>query len=171
MKQTAFYMLSAVVLLLAMTACSENGDSEEYRSEPPTFSDFTIKNLSDGSNVVHVGDIFVVTANQKKKGRLLYNAQYKWSNSSNFSQKYTKSAIYDNEPFNPTDTIVAQSAGDLKVSFTGKYKVSGNVTTWSSKHGSSYSETFADGKGSATYTVSGILYFDVEAHKTFTILP
>lgn len=171
MKQKVFYLLGIVTLLFTATACSENGNDEEYRSEPPLFSDFTIKNLSDGSDKVHVGDKFVVTAEQRKKGRLIYKAEYTWTNSSNFSQKYKKSVVYDKEPINPSDTLVATSAGALKITFKGKYYNSGNVTVWSNKYGTSFSETFASGQGSATYTTSGILYFDVEAHKTFTILP
>lgn len=170
MKKRKVFTIGLLLPALAfLTACSEDSDSSEYRSEPPVFLNMSIENLSDGSDEVHVGDTFVITGEQDKKGRLIYKAEYGWENSLSFSQTYTSTVIYDNNNVNPTDTLVATSAGSNTVTFTGKYYASGNTSVWSSKYGSSCTIEFEDGSGEGTYTVGGILYFTVVLEKTFTI--
>ncbi len=165
------FILSALALsALAFTACSEHTNDAEYSSEAPRIADLTIQSLNPSHTDVHVGDRFVVTAVQQKKGRLLNRTTYKWTNSASFEQKYTNYTAYDNGNFNPTDTLVATSAGSFKVSFRGDYKTSGsNINTWLKTYGATYTEKLP-GNGSATYNASMSL-FVVTAEKTFEILP
>lgn len=172
MKKT-FLWIGLGLLGLGMAGCSEDSGNEKYRSEPPMFSDMTVKSLSTGESEVHVGDMFVVTAEQKKLGRLLNSTTYTWSisPSENISQKYQQSAIYDQERQNPTDTLIASQAGEYTVTFQARYNASGNTSVWSSRYGYSFSENFADGNGKATYTTGGLLYFAVTAEKKIEVLP
>lgn len=173
MKKTILW-IGVATLCFAFASCSDEANDEKYRSEPPTFSDLTFKTVDTGSETIHVGEKFVVTAEQKKLRRLLNTTTYSWSvtpnSNSQVSQKYVQSVIYDQETQNPTDTLVITEAGDYEITFTARYNVSGNTTVWSSKYGYTYSESFADGNGTATYTTGGLFYFGVTATKSFSVV-
>lgn len=154
-----------------LASCSEDGDNEKYRSEPPMLSDITVTPLSGSNGQIRVGERFVATAVQSKLGRLLNTTTYTWTgNSDNVSHKYESSAIYDNDPHNPTDTLVATQAGTFTLTFTGKYNASGNTQIWAQQKGSSFSESFESGDGKVTYFTGGIFYFTVTATKSVTVV-
>lgn len=146
-------------------------EKENYNSEPPLLKDITIRSLTTGESEVHVGEKFVLTAEQKKKGKLLNATKYTWScDNEAISHKYNTSVIYDQESQNPTDTLIATNAGSYIINFTAKYNASGDTQDWSSKYGSSFSEPFPDNNGKATYTTGGILYYTIQAQKRITVL-
>lgn len=171
MKTKIFYILSTGFLGLILAGCAE--DDEKYRSEPPMIADMVITSLKDGSNEVHVGDRFIVTLQQKKKGLRLNATQYTWnaSPSDDISHRYNRSVIYDQERQDPVDTLIATQSGNYRISFIGKYNASGNTNVWSHKHGATFTESFGDGNGQVTYTTGGILYFTVQAYKNVRVLP
>lgn len=155
---------------VAFAACSEHTNDAEYGSEAPRFSDLTIESLNPAHSEVHVGDRFVVTAVQQKKGRLLNRTNYQWANSASFEQKYTNYTAYDDGNFNPTDTLVATTAGAVTVTFNADYKTSGsNINAWLKKYGAIQTENLP-GNGTITYNAS-MSIFKVKAEKTFNVLP
>ncbi len=154
-----------------LASCSEDTDNPKYQSEPPLISDLTVSVNGQETNTIHVGDKFTVTAVQKQIGRLLYKSNYSWTNDSGFEVEYTGTAVYDNDTKNPTATFTATTAGNCKITFTGRYYAGGQVEGWTSKYGSSYYEEFADKNGRATYTFLGSYQFSVVATKTVTVLP
>lgn len=156
---------------LMLASCSEEGNDDKYRSEPPLLSDITISPLGGEGTEIHVGEKFTATAEQSKAGRLLNTTTYTWSSTPDgLTHKYTTKVIYDNAPANPVDTLVASSPGTYTLTFTGKYNASGNTQVWAQKYGSSFTEQFASGNGKATYVTGGILYFTVTATKTFMVV-
>lgn len=168
MNKSLTFLLAAAAL--SLTSCSDDSDNEKYRSEPPTLSDISVKPLSGNGTQIRVGERFVATAEQSKKGRLLNSTSYSWSCSSdNLSHLYLRSVIYDNENQNPTDTLVATAAGTYTLTFTGTYNASGNTQIWAQKYGSTFTEDFASGDGKVTYTTGGLLRFTVTATKTFKV--
>lgn len=171
MKRINFIPMFAVAAVAAMTtSCKEHTNDLEYGSMAPRIADLTIQSLNPEHSQVRVGDRFVVTAVQQKKGRLLNRTTYKWSNSSSFEQKYTNYTAYDAGNFNPTDTLIATSAGDCKVTFQGEYKTSGsNINSWLHTYGAISSEKLP-GNGLVSYSAS-MSIFKIKAEKTFTILP
>lgn len=172
MKKT-FQWIGMSVLCLGMAGCSEDSNNEKYRSEPPMFEDFTLKSLDTGASEVHAGEKFVITGEQKKLGRLLNTTTYAWTAapSDGVSQKYQRSAIYDQETQNPTDTLIITQPGEYTVTFQARYNASGNTSVWSGSRGYSFTESFADGNGKATYVTGGLFYFSVTAEKKIEILP
>lgn len=174
--------LKALVAMLflpwAVMSCSDDSNDEKYRSEPPRFSDISVRPLntteqgSDGdAQELYTGQRLLVTAHQSAIGRLLYKAVYSWtaSPSDGVSHLYSQNVVYDNNSVDPTDTIIVNNAGTYSISLTAKYYASGQVTSWGAEHSSGFTESFADGNGSVTYSLSGILYFTVNASKTFTV--
>ncbi len=154
-----------------LASCSEDTDNPQYQSEPPLISDLTVSVNGQETNTIHVGDKFTVTAVQKQIGRLLYKSNYSWTNDSGFEVEYTGTAVYDNDTKNPTATFTATTAGNCKITFTGRYYAGGQVVGWTSKYGSSYYEEFSDKNGRATYSFLGSNQFSVVATKTVTVLP
>lgn len=166
------YGAAMLCALLAMS-CSEDSNEKKYGSEPPLFEDVTLKSLSTGSSEIHAGERFVATAVQRKRGKLLYKATYSWADNDkeeNVSHKYKQSVVYDQEPADPTDTLVIKKAGTYTLSFSGKYQNSGNTSYWGNKYGYSFSENYSKGFN-ATYSTGGAIGFTVSATKTITILP
>jgi len=170
MNKTLTFFLGAATSLLV--SCSEETNSKEYRSEPPMFSDITITPLSGNDGKIHAGQRFLATAEQSKQGRLLNATTYTWSsNSDNISHSYESSVIYDKNTDNPTDTLVANAAGTYTLTFTGKYKASGNTQIWAQQQGTTFSENFASGNGKVTYFTGGIFYFTVTATREIEVVP
>lgn len=162
---------ACLCIVLLFAACSEDTDNPKYQSEPPLVSDITFSVNGQETSTIHVGDKFTATVVQKKIGRLLYKSKYSWENTSGFDVEATGTAIYDNDTKNPTATFTATTAGNCKITFTGRYYASGQVVGWTSKYGSSYYEDFADNNGRATYSYLGYSQFSVVATKTITVLP
>ena len=163
-------IVTSLCIMALFASCSEDTDNPKYQSEPPLISDLTVSVNGQETSTVHVGDKFTVTAVQKQIGRLLYKSNYTWTNDSGFEVEATGTAIYDNDSKNPTATFTATSAGNCKITFTGRYYASGQVVGWTSKYGSSYYEDFADKNGRATYSFLGSNQFSVVATKTITVL-
>lgn len=157
------------ILVLSTTllcACTNDSNDSKYRSEPPQFSEVTLQSLTTGTSTIKAGEKFVVTANQKNKGRLLNKTTYAWSispSNEGDSQKYDNVVIYDNNSVNPTDTVVINTPGQYTITFTGTYNASGNTTVWSNSKGSSFSEYWNDGH--VTYDVRGLYGFKVTIEK------
>jgi len=154
MKRIFFYILPIVAALLSLAACSD----DDYDSVPPTFSAMTFENLSGASDDLRVGDRIVATAVQRKKGERLYGSSYSWSvepAEGVATQRAYGGGVYDDDPRNPSDTIVFASAGSYKITLTAEYKPSGARGLESG-----YTETLESG-GTATYNVlgSGLFYY------------
>lgn len=165
------FSLLIISLAIFFTSCSDESNNEKYRSEPPTFSDITVKPLNGNDSQIHVGEKFLATAKQKKLGRLLNASTYSWTcNSNDIAHNFQKSVIYDDDTHNPTDTLIVTKAGSYTLTFTGKYNASGNTQIWAQKYGSDFSETFESGEGSANYVTGGLLYFKVTATKTIQVV-
>lgn len=164
-------LFAALACCAAFGACSEDTDNPKYASEPPVFTGFEVKPLDETATEVKAGERFVVTLKQSRKGKLLYAGQYAWeatSNAGDASHRYKQSVIYDQEPQEPTDTMMVSKAGTYKVTFSGKYKTSGQVVNWQKKYGTGYTTDFADG-GKVTYTLPSWQYYTVKAEYTFTV--
>lgn len=126
MKNSIFFALPMLCVCLA--SCSN--DDDKYRSAPPTLSEITIHSLEDNAgSTLYAGDKFVATAVQSSKGHLLYKATYKWTISPtegvDYSQKTKTTVIYDNEPSDPTDTIVINTPGEYNITLDATYNASG----------------------------------------------
>lgn len=155
--------ISSLCLLLtsALASCSEHWDDEKYRSLPPEFSDMQFQML-DGSSELTSGSPMVATAVQQSTGRLLYKATYSWTCSPDAtSQAYKEGVIYDQENYNPTDTLTLPSPGTYKLTFKGRYYTSGNYEN------RNYSVEIPD--GTATYTTPTFMYYEVEVTKNVTV--
>ena len=159
LKYASLY--SAILILLGIASCTEDHDDPKYTSLPPTFSHVEVKSL-DGDSVLRVGKEIVVTAVQSKKGKLLYKAEYKWGqNKGNATHKYTKEVIYDNNPVNPTDTIIFSAPGNYTLSLNAKYHISGNYQLINRK------EVWED--GSVKYSTPTWLYYLVDIEKIIRV--
>lgn len=141
----ALFFLFTIVLW----GCSE--DKERFLSEAPHFSGFTVKNLSDGTESLRVGEPFVITAKQEVRGKLLDRTNYRWEvkNASDWQQKYTKNVIYSKHSENPTDTLVATTPGVFSIIFTADYNPSGAA------HSKAITYNLADG-GTAELNASAL---------------
>ncbi len=127
-KMNKLFLLALPTLCLWLASCSN--DDDKYRSTPPTLSEITIHSLEDNaSSTLYVGDRFVATAVQSSKGHLLYKATYKWTISPtdgvDYSQRAKSTVIYDNEPSDPTDTIVINTPGEYNITLNATYGASG----------------------------------------------
>jgi len=169
MKLKSIPLLFLISLPLVFTACTD--DEEKYASEPPLFSNITAKVKGTGSEELHVGDSIVITAVQSKAGRLLYQAKYNWSSTPDglTHLKPSQTVVYDNEPQDPSETVIATAAGSYTLTFSAKYDNSGNTTYWGNKYGYSFTQSFETGGGSATYNTGGAFYFTVTATKTIKV--
>lgn len=164
-------VLLSLSLALLTVSCEDN--DEKYHSEPPTIADITFQSLATGSSEIHVGEKFVATLKQRKKGRLLHTARYTWNTTPDgLTHRYTPSVIYDKENSNPTDTLIATTPGKYEINFTGSYEASGNNTTvWSNKYGKDFTAMLNDGEGTARYITDGMFHFTLRVQKTVRILP
>lgn len=172
---------SLLLCLLTTVACSN--DDDKYNSEPPMFSDFTIQSVATGSSEVQAGEKFVIRGVQKSSGNLLYfsmsNGQlvdpFTWSVSPDAASYNKHRVATDNSGkilyyAEPVDTMVIDQAGTYTITFTGKYQAGGNTSAWSSAHGASFTEYWADkSSGSVQYKTNGLLSFTVTAQKKITI--
>lgn len=152
-------------------ACSENTDDSDYQSVAPTFSDVTFRNLTRPNETnFYVGDLIEATAVQSKKGKLLYQSTYAWTSdpSETATHSYYAGGVYDNEPRDPKDTITVTAAGNYMLTMTGKYGISGQIS--SQPKGTVY---FSDGNGSVTYNsgASVIAGYSVTITKRIYIRP
>lgn len=153
--------ICTLALSLALVACSDDSDNAKYRSLPPEISDMTFKTL-DGSDQLRAGTPIVATIEQKRNGRLLNRTDYQWTgNSNNITHKFSKEVIYDLQPQNPTDTLVFETPGTYKLTFSGHYRTSGNAV---STNGSA---DIPDGK--VTYSTPTFQYFNVTVEKTIRV--
>ena len=163
------HLLLIIPFLTLFCACSDDADDEKYASRPPVFEEIVCQPLNDGETVLRAGQPFVVTARQKSLGRLLNNSTYTWSDrEGQLSHKFTQKVIYDQETQNPTDTVVAPSAGAYKLTMYARYNASGNTSWWSGKYGSTFQSTLTEG-GKATYVTGGLFYFGVTLEKTIMV--
>ena len=152
---------TALTLIIGLVACTEDHDAPKYTSRPPLFSHVEAMSL-DGDSILRAGKEIVITAVQSQKGKLLYKATYKWGQKKgDASHKYTKEVIYDNNPVNPTDTVVFASPGTYTLTMNAKYHISGNYQLINS------TDVWAD--GSVTYTTPTWQYYLVDIEKKITV--
>ncbi len=114
-------------ILFLLSACSS--DEENFRSVLPTFSEIAVQNLDDESESLVVGKPFVLTAEQRTRGKLLYKAVYSWEveNAHDWQHRYKKTVVYDHQSEDPTDTITATAPGSYNVTMTAEYYLSGTA--------------------------------------------
>lgn len=174
MKKT--FLLSALLLCTItsfITSCSdENEHSSKYNSTPPTFNDLTIKEISTNSTTLHTGEKLVATMQQAKIGKLLYKAKYEWAinpETEGNSQKYKTVVIYDQEPQNPTDTLIINTPGTYTLTFKGTYDASAHTTLWRESGADQSSSFWPDNSGKVTYSSRGEFGFTVVATKKITV--
>ena len=133
MKQSrSISLLLLVTCLLSwniFTACSEDENNPKYTSLPPEIVDVEVQPLNNPDGQVKAGEPFVVRAIQQKKGRLLYKATYEWKaapTEDGVTHKYTKQVVYDNQPTDPTDTLVINYPGMYTIKLNATYYISGS---------------------------------------------
>lgn len=172
-KKLLLSALFACAITSFFTSCSDDNEhSSKYNSTPPTFSDMTVKELSTEGTTLHAGEKFVVTLQQNKIGKLLYKAKYDWSLSPETdgnSQKYKTLVIYDQEPQNPTDTILINTPGTYTLTFKGTYDASAYTTLWRENEANQNSTFWPDNSGKVTYTSRGEFGFTAVATKKITV--
>lgn len=150
-KKILFFAGLLVAAIVVGVSCSS--DDNKYKSESPQFSEITLIDLNTGETNIRAGQPFVATAIQSSKGKLLNSTHYKWNvtNTDDVSHKYKSGVVYDQEPENPSDTIVIPNAGRYELVFSADYGVSGIAT------GKSYTESLTNG-GSAMYKASSLKF-------------
>lgn len=160
MKTRVFIGSLALLLSLpAVISCSE----DDYTAYSPEFSDMTFATLDGKTENFRVGDKIVATAVQSRIGKYLYKASYEWSSSpATAEHKPKKSAIYDNEPVNPTDTIVFTAPATYTLLFKGRYNISS-----SEFEPHNFTVRIPDGK--ITYSSPSWMYFDVTIEKKIVV--
>lgn len=153
------YLLPA---LFAVCSCKEN----DYTAYSPEFSDITFITTEGKADDFRAGDKIVATAVQSRIGKYLYKATYTWTSnpSDGVSQQYPQGAIYDNEPFNPTDTLMFSTPGTYNLTFKARYNIS---SAEYEQH--NFTVRIPDGK--ITYTTPSFMYFDVTIEKQIKIKP
>ena len=142
-----FLVFFAAVTILG--SCSQ----DTYRSEPPRFSDISVKKLS-GTGAIHIGDRVVISLVETSKGKLLNTTTYSWSfnpSAGVLNQKYMQG------------TVTVTAAGSISVTFVGKYSVSGNEVI------KGYKLDFPN--NGSVYCTSSPLLYQITATKSFNILP
>lgn len=147
-----------------LAACSEDWDSPEYQSRSPMFSAMTLKNLEgEDDGVWRAGVPIVATAVQSRTGSLLYKAVYEWTCSSeDVTHKYRSTVVYDNENDNPTDTLTFAQPGSYRLTFRGRYHISGNAEMLNG------SEAIPD--GTVTYSTPSWMYYDVTVERSVRVV-
>lgn len=160
------HILAAGTLCLgfaALASCSN--DDDKYTSLPPTLSDITVVDLETGSTTLRAGRLLLATAKQHTRGHLLYKATYSWTpdGDGNFSHRYVKGVVYDQEPADPVDTLIVSKAGTYTLQFKATYAISGKGNGY-------YDSGKFEGGGSYT-TGGGALSFILTATKPITVLP
>lgn len=156
-----YKFLMSFVTVAVLGSCSQ----DTYRSEPPRFSDISVKKLS-GTGAIHVGDRVVISLVETSKGKLLNNATYSWSFNPSAgvrNQKYMQGTVYDKNTSVPTDTVTVTTAGSIAVIFVGKYSVSGNEVI------KEYKLDFPS--NGSVYCTSSPLLYQITATKSFNVLP
>lgn len=158
--KTHLLLTLALLLLPGLAACSD----DDYNSRLPEIEDIVCVN-QDGSTALRVGDTVTVTVKQARKGHLLEKTTYTWScdNADIVFSPATETVAYDNKNANPVTCFTATAAGNLKLTFKAEYRPYGLVET-----GGSYTKDFANGGGSADYTISE-LKANITATKTIRI--
>ena len=161
MKQTryisALLMAACLFSLNVFTACSEDENNPKYASLPPEIVGVEVQPLNNPDGQVKAGEPFVVRAIQQKKGRLLYKAIYKWQTApteDGVAHKYTQQVVYDNQPADPTDTLVIDNPGmyTIKMNATyymsGSYQIINKINEWQG--------------GQATYSTASSLQYKID---------
>lgn len=109
---------------------------------------------------------------QAKIGKLLYKAKYEWAinpETEGNSQKYKTVVIYDQEPQNPTDTLIINTPGTYTLTFKGTYDASAHTTLWRESGADQSSSFWPDNSGKVTYSSRGEFGFTVVATKKITV--
>ena len=129
MKQSgSISLLLLVTCLLSwniFTACSDDENSPKYTSLPPEIVGVEVQPLNNPDGQVKAGEPFVVRAIQQKKGHLLYKAIYEWQ-AAPTEHKYTQQVVYDNQPADPTDTLLIDNPGMYTIKLNATYYMSGS---------------------------------------------
>lgn len=174
MKKTN--LLSALTLCtiaLLLTSCSDDNEhNSKYNSTPPTFNDLTVTEISTNSTTLHTGEKLVATLHQAKIGKLLYKATYDWAidpETNGNSQKYKTMVIYDQEPQEPTDTLIINTPGTYTLTFKGTYDASAHTTLWRESGADQSSSFWSDNSGKVTYNSRGEFGFTVIATKKINV--
>jgi len=173
MKKNLLAKCLCALLLIAAASCSDNADNAEYRSQPPLFSDMQISVLGGSPAEVFPAETsLVATATQSRKGHLLYKAEYKWkcepanavTEPVDVTHRNKALAIYDNDNANPTDTLSIPTPGIYRLTFTGRYHISGsNCET--------VNGTAEIPQGKVTYSTPSFLYYDITVERTLRVNP
>lgn len=171
MKKTLLAKCLCALLTISAASCSDKADDPEFCSQPPLFSEMPISVLGGApANVFPAGSTLVATAMQSRKGRLLYKADYKWKcEPANAAQEpvdvrhRNKSAVvYDKDNGNPTDTLTISKPGIYRLTFTGRYHISGsNCET--------VNGTAEIPQGKVTYSTPSFLYYDITMERTLRV--
>lgn len=164
MKKTLLAKCLCAMQLIFAASCSDNADDAEYRSQPPLFSDMQISTLGGTTgDIFPAGSTLVATATQSRKGHLLYKAEYKWTcEPTDVEHRNKQLVVYDKDNENPTDTLVISDPGTYKLTFTGRYHISGsNCETLNG--------TTEIPNGKVTYSTPTFLYYDITVERTFRV--
>lgn len=164
MKKTLFATCLCILQLFLATSCSENTDDPEYRSQPPIFSGMQISALGEApGNVFSTGTTLVATATQSRKGRLLYRAEYNWTcELVDVEHKNTAQVVYDKDSSDPTDTLTISDPGTYKLTFSGRFHMSGS--NYETLNGVTNTDN-----GTVTYSTPSFMYYDITVERTFRV--
>ena len=126
---SALLLVACLLVCNVFTACSEDENNPKYASLPPEIVGVEVQPLGNPNGDVKAGEPFVVRAIQQKKGHLLYKALYQWHTATTeegVAHKYTKQVVYDNQPVDPTDTLVIDHPGMYTIKLHATYYMSGS---------------------------------------------
>lgn len=119
-------LLPVFALALGLVSCER--DDDKYISTCPVIHDMTFKSAVTETDHIVVGEKFVATVEQAQKGHLLFKAEYAWSDGrgEGTHTPVPATVVYDEQPVNPTDTIIFNTPGVHQVKLVAKYHISGN---------------------------------------------
>lgn len=169
MKIKTFGKLGLFALLLMFVpSCSQNSDSEDYQSLPPTFSGMQISNEDNPGGDLKTGDNIRFTGIQANTGILLLGTTYTWSITPDINVDFEPviSVNYGVNNSNPTNIFKFSSPGTYRVTLKAKYATAGSKGMTESR-----TENFTEDKCRISYEVFGaaIFHYLVTIDKYVTI--
>lgn len=164
--QNTHWLMASCMMLLAFfaTACSENSDDPDYRSQLPTYVDMEFEVLNADRDIIYTGDSVVARIVESKRGRLLGSVKNVWACSPvDVNHSAPSGYIYDASRIVPTDTFIAPStAGRYEMKLEQTFNINGQWDNYNS------TVSLPD-NGSVEYKTLSQLLYGIVVKKQFAV--